>query len=103
LTATERNPFDRDQNSGRKRPWTGGSGDEQHARTGVCHHSVDRPVLAKASASSPIGMIDGALRNNFGANAVRYSLLSAEVTTTLGALLFIWAAGSIRGDIKRAV
>jgi hypothetical protein len=27
---------------------------------------------------------------------VRYSLLSAAVTTTLGALLFIWAARSIR-------
>jgi sugar phosphate permease len=26
----------------------------------------------------------------------------AAVTTTLGALLFVWAAASIRGDIKRA-
>lgn len=34
--------------------------------------------------------------------AVRYSLLSAAVTTTLGALLFIWAARSIRADIQRA-
>jgi hypothetical protein len=33
---------------------------------------------------------------------VRYSLLSAAVTTTLGALLFVRAAASIRGDIKRA-
>jgi hypothetical protein len=34
--------------------------------------------------------------------AVRYSLLSAAVTTMLGALLFVWAAASIRADIKRA-
>jgi hypothetical protein len=33
---------------------------------------------------------------------VRYSLLSAAVMTTLGALLFVWAAQSIRSDIKRA-
>jgi len=31
-----------------------------------------------------------------------YSLLSAAVTSTLGALLFIWAARSIRADIQRA-
>ena len=49
-----------------------------------------------------VGMINDALKNDFGANAVRYSLLSAAVTTTLGALLFVWAAGYIRGDIKRA-
>jgi Flp pilus assembly pilin Flp len=42
------------------------------------------------------------LKNDYGANAVRYSLLSAAVTTTLGALLFVWAARSISGDIKRA-
>ena len=42
------------------------------------------------------------LKNDYGANAVRYSLLSAAVTTTLGALLFIWAARSIRNDIQRA-
>jgi hypothetical protein len=33
---------------------------------------------------------------------VRYSLLSAAVTTTLGALLFVWAACTIRDDIGRA-
>ncbi|MGH6712418.1 MAG: MFS transporter, partial [Bradyrhizobium sp.] len=49
-----------------------------------------------------VGMINDALKNEYGANAVRYSLLSAAVTTTLGALLFIWAARSIRADIKRA-
>ena len=35
-----------------------------------------------------VGMINDALKNDYGANAVRYSLLSAAVTTTLGALLF---------------
>ena len=42
-----------------------------------------------------VGMINDALKNDYGANAVRYSLLSAAVTTTLGALLFVWAARSI--------
>ena len=50
-----------------------------------------------------VGMINDALKNDYGAGAVRYSLLSAAVTTTLGALLFVWAARSIRGDIKRAI
>jgi MFS family permease len=49
-----------------------------------------------------VGMINDALKNDYGVNAVRYSLLSAAVTTTLGALLFIWAARTIREDIKRA-
>lgn len=49
-----------------------------------------------------VGMINDALKNDYGANAVRYSLLSAAVTTSVGALLFIWAARTIRGDIKRA-
>jgi predicted MFS family arabinose efflux permease len=49
-----------------------------------------------------VGMINDALKAGYGADAVRYSLLSAAVTTTLGALLFVWAARSIRGDIKRA-
>ena len=49
-----------------------------------------------------VGMLNDTLKNDYGANAVRYSLLSAAITTTLGALLFIWAARSIRADIKRA-
>lgn len=49
-----------------------------------------------------VGMINDALKGSFGVDAVRYSLLSAAVTTTLGALLFIWAASSIRDDIARA-
>ena len=48
-------------------------------------------------------MLNDALKNDYGAGAVRYSLLSAAVTTTLGALLFIWAAQTIREDIKRAI
>ena len=39
-----------------------------------------------------VGMINDALKNDYGADAVRYSLLSAALTTTLGALLFVWAA-----------
>ncbi|HZR88962.1 MAG TPA: MFS transporter [Bradyrhizobium sp.] len=49
-----------------------------------------------------VGMINDALKGAFGADAVRYSLLSAAATTTLGALLFVVAAGFIRADIARA-
>ncbi|WP_166296045.1 spinster family MFS transporter [Bradyrhizobium sp. 2S1] len=49
-----------------------------------------------------VGMINDALKGADGADAVRYSLLSAAVTTTLGALLFVLAARSIRSDIARA-
>jgi MFS family permease len=50
-----------------------------------------------------VGALNDALKSDFGALAVRYSLLSTSVTTVLGALLFVWAASSIRADIKRAV
>src|SRR6201982_3727366 len=36
-----------------------------------------------------VGMINDALKGSHGVDAVRYSLLSAAVTTTLGALLFV--------------
>ena len=49
-----------------------------------------------------VGVVNDALKGAYGADAVRYSLLSAAVTTTLGALLFVWAARSIRADIGRA-
>ena len=49
-----------------------------------------------------VGVVNDALKGAYGADAVRYSLLSAAVTTTLGALLFVWAAQTIRTDIKRA-
>jgi predicted MFS family arabinose efflux permease len=49
-----------------------------------------------------VGIINDALKGAYGNDAVRYSLLSAALTTTLGALLFVSAAASIRGDIKRA-
>jgi predicted MFS family arabinose efflux permease len=50
-----------------------------------------------------VGMLNDALKSEYGADAVRYSLLSAAVTTTLGASLFVWAARFIRADIQRAV
>src|SRR5438876_5388226 len=50
-----------------------------------------------------VGMINDALKNDYGANAVRYSLLSAGATTMLGALLFVFAARTIREDIKQAM
>jgi MFS family permease len=49
-----------------------------------------------------VGMINDALKGDYGVDAVRYSLLSAAATTTLGALLFVWAALWIRRDIARA-
>ena len=50
-----------------------------------------------------VGMINDALRGAYGNDAVRYSLLSAALTTMLGALLFVCAARSIRADIQRAM
>jgi predicted MFS family arabinose efflux permease len=50
-----------------------------------------------------VGIINDALKDTYGTDAVRYSLLSAAVATTLGALLFVWAARTIRGDIRRAL
>ncbi|MBV9560145.1 MAG: MFS transporter [Bradyrhizobium sp.] len=49
-----------------------------------------------------VGMLNDTLQGTYGADAVRYSLLSAAATTTLGALLFVWAARFIRADIVRA-
>jgi hypothetical protein len=48
-------------------------------------------------------MLNDVLKNDFGNDAVRYSLLSVAVTTSLGALLFVWAAHFIRTDIKRVM
>jgi predicted MFS family arabinose efflux permease len=59
-------------------------------------------VFGQGVGPLAVGMLNDALKNGFGAQAVRYSLLSAAVTTTVGALLFIWAARSIRADIQRA-
>jgi predicted MFS family arabinose efflux permease len=49
-----------------------------------------------------VGVVNDALKGSFGNDAVRYSLLSAALTTVLGALLFVWAARTIRNDIGRA-
>jgi MFS family permease len=50
-----------------------------------------------------VGIINDALKDTYGTDAVRYSLLSAALTTSLGALLLVWAARTIRGDIRRAM
>jgi predicted MFS family arabinose efflux permease len=49
-----------------------------------------------------VGIVNDALRGDYGTDAIRYSLLSASLTTMLGALLFVWAARTIRADIARA-
>jgi MFS family permease len=49
-----------------------------------------------------VGIINDALKGEYGTDAIRYSLLSASLTTMLGALLFVWAAHTIRDDIARA-
>jgi MFS family permease len=49
-----------------------------------------------------VGVLNDALKSDYGTDAVRYSLLSAAFTTMLGALLFVWAARFIRADIERA-
>src|SRR5690348_12787372 len=62
--------------------------------TATCFGQGDGPLV--------VGMINDALKATYGNDAVRYSLLSAAVTTMLGALLFAWAARFIRKDIKRS-
>src|SRR5260370_38013465 len=49
-----------------------------------------------------VGMINDALKSAYGNDAVRYSLLSAALTTSLGALWFVWPARPLRADIRRA-
>jgi predicted MFS family arabinose efflux permease len=49
-----------------------------------------------------VGIVNDALRGDYGTDAIRYSLLSASLTTMLGALLFVWAARTVRADIARA-
>jgi MFS family permease len=49
-----------------------------------------------------VGLLNDALRADYGLDAIRYSLLTAGLTSTLGALLFVLAAPSIRADIARA-
>jgi MFS family permease len=49
-----------------------------------------------------VGYLNDLLGNEYGAEAVRYSLLVAAVATVAAALFFIWAAQSIRADIRRA-
>jgi MFS family permease len=49
-----------------------------------------------------VGIINDLLAGSSGAYAVRYSLLSASLTTMLGALFFLRAAQTIRADIVRA-
>jgi predicted MFS family arabinose efflux permease len=49
-----------------------------------------------------VGMITDALNADYGADAIRYGLLTAALTSTLGALLFAAAAPFVRRDIARA-
>src|SRR3954452_17115648 len=49
-----------------------------------------------------VGGLNDAWKSQYGVEAVRYSMLSCSIATMLGALLFIWAAQSIRADIARA-
>lgn len=49
-----------------------------------------------------VGMLNDAMQGAYGAQAVRYSLLSASAATLAGALLFVVAARFIHRDIARA-
>jgi MFS family permease len=49
-----------------------------------------------------VGYLNDVLKAAYGAEAVRYSLMIAALTTVLGALFFVLAARTIRADIKRA-
>jgi MFS family permease len=49
-----------------------------------------------------VGYLNDVLKNAYGAQAVRYSLLIAALATVLAALFFGWSARTIRADINRA-
>jgi hypothetical protein len=49
-----------------------------------------------------VGYLNDVLKTAYGAEAVRYSLMIAAVTTLAAAAFFVMAAQSIRQDIKRA-
>lgn len=49
-----------------------------------------------------VGAVNDLLTPAYGPAAVRYSLMSAAITTMLGAVLFAIAARFVRADIKRA-
>jgi MFS family permease len=49
-----------------------------------------------------VGLCNDWLKPSYGVDAIRYSLLTASVTTVLGALIFLLAARFIRSDISRA-
>jgi MFS family permease len=49
-----------------------------------------------------VGWLNDVLKDAYGAEAVRYSLMAAAVATVAAALFFAWAAHSIREDIRRA-
>src|SRR5947199_688348 len=49
-----------------------------------------------------VGALNDAWKSQYGVDAVRYSMLTCSIATMLGALLFVWAAQSIRADIARA-
>jgi MFS family permease len=49
-----------------------------------------------------VGYLNDVLTTAYGAEAVRYSLMIAAVTTVCASLFFLWGAQSIRADIKRA-
>ena len=77
-------------------------GEAQHARARLRADRVTATCFGQGVGPLAVGVVNDALKGSYGADAVRYSLLSAAVTTTLGALLFVWAARTIRADIKRA-
>ena len=49
-----------------------------------------------------VGMLNDAWKATYGVDAIRYSLLSAAVASTLGALIFLLAVPFIRKEIARA-
>jgi MFS family permease len=49
-----------------------------------------------------VGWLNDLLKDAYGAEAVRYSLMAAAVATVAAALFFVWAADSIRDDIRQA-
>jgi len=63
-------------------------------------YPVDATCFGQGVGPLAVGMINDALKNDYGAMRALFAAVGRD-HHTLGALLFVWAAASIRTDIKR--
>lgn len=60
-------------------------------------------LLAFSGAPVLVGIMNDILKDRFGAQAVRYSMLIAAVAVVLAAMCFFLAIRSVRKDVERAM